>query len=197
MEHTVTLHTKLTNFFPFFVNIKPWLIRIACLFSVRLSYVNITSMFIDDFRAFQCRKALYFVPYLLNSAPKHFHRILFFCSKQKSIYLMQFCRRLNCPLREKKPATYLYLVPLQNNTYGVFFFFWRCSPTRSMASFAKFLDHTQRRTTVGRTPLDEWSARRRYLYLTTHSTHNRKTSMPHGGIRNPQSLQARGRRPTP
>jgi hypothetical protein len=34
-----------------------------------------------------------------------------------------------------------------------------------------FLDHTQRRTTVDRTPLDEWSARRRDLYLdnTQHS----------------------------
>ena len=32
--------------------------------------------------------------------------------------------------------------------------------------FLMFLDHTQRRTTVGRTPLDEWSARRRDLYLT-------------------------------
>jgi hypothetical protein len=41
-----------------------------------------------------------------------------------------------------------------------------------------FLDHTQRRSTVGRTSLDEWSARRRDLYLTTHSTHNRQTSMP-------------------
>jgi len=40
-----------------------------------------------------------------------------------------------------------------------------------------FLDHSERRTTVGRTPLDEWSARRRDLYLTTHNTHNRQTSM--------------------
>jgi hypothetical protein len=38
--------------------------------------------------------------------------------------------------------------------------------------------HTQRRTTVGRPPLDEWSARRRDLYLTTHNTHNRQTSVP-------------------
>ena len=61
---------------------------------------------------------------------------------------------------------------------------WRCGPTRAMASsFMRFLDHTQRRTTVGRTPLDEWSARRRNLYLTTHNTHNRQTSMPRGGIR--------------
>jgi hypothetical protein len=44
-----------------------------------------------------------------------------------------------------------------------FFFLWRsCDPTRVMASsFLRFLDHTQRGTTVGRTPLDEWSARRR------------------------------------
>ena len=43
--------------------------------------------------------------------------------------------------------------------------------------FLMFLDHTQRRTTVGRTPLDKRSARRRDLYLTTHDTHNRQISM--------------------
>ena len=37
-----------------------------------------------------------------------------------------------------------------------FLFLWRCDPKRVMASsFLRFLDHTQRRTTVGRTPLDE------------------------------------------
>ena len=46
------------------------------------------------------------------------------------------------------------------------------------SSFTRFLDHTQRHTTVGRTPLDEWSARRRDLYLTTHNTHKKQTSMP-------------------
>ena len=40
--------------------------------------------------------------------------------------------------------------------------------------------HTQRRTTVGRTPLDEWSARRRDLYLTTLTTDKR--SMPPVGF---------------
>ena len=43
----------------------------------------------------------------------------------------------------------------------------------SASSFTSFLDHTRRRTTVGRTPLDEWSARRRDLYLTTHNIHNK------------------------
>ena len=45
-----------------------------------------------------------------------------------------------------------------------------------------FLDHTQRRNTVGRSPPDEWSARRRDLYLTTHDTHNRQISMPPVGF---------------
>ena len=45
-----------------------------------------------------------------------------------------------------------------------------------------FLDHTQRRSTVGRTPLDEWSARRKDLYVTTHDTHNRQISMPPVGF---------------
>ena len=48
--------------------------------------------------------------------------------------------------------------------------------------FLMFLDHTQRRSTVGRTPLDEWSARRTDLYLTTHDTHNRQISMPPVGF---------------
>ena len=33
-------------------------------------------------------------------------------------------------------------------------------------------------TTLGRTPLHEWSARRTDLYLTTHNIHKRQTSMP-------------------
>ena len=44
--------------------------------------------------------------------------------------------------------------------------------------FTRFLDHTQRRTTVGRTTLNEWSVRCRDLYLTTHNNHKRQTSMP-------------------
>ena len=64
-----------------------------------------------------------------------------------------------------------------------FFFFWPNSPQWTRASsFTKFLEHTQRRTTVGRTPPDEGSARRRDFYLTTHNTHNRQTSMPPVGF---------------
>ena len=49
--------------------------------------------------------------------------------------------------------------------------------------FLMFLDHTRRRATVSRTPLDERSARRRDLYLTAHDTHNRQISMPPVGFK--------------
>jgi hypothetical protein len=50
------------------------------------------------------------------------------------------------------------------------------------SSFTMFLDHTKRHTTVGRNPLDGWSARRGDLYLTTHNTLNRQTYMPPVGF---------------
>ena len=54
---------------------------------------------------------------------------------------------------------------------------------RALASSrTRLLDQTQRRATVGRTPLNEWSVRRRDPYLTTHNTHNRQTTMPPVGF---------------
>jgi len=77
--------------------------------------------------------------------------------------------------------TYIYVnmyIYIHIYTHIYIFFIWLDSPQWAMASsFKRFLDHTQRRTTVGRTPLDEWSARRRDLYLKTHNNHNRQTSM--------------------
>jgi hypothetical protein len=51
--------------------------------------------------------------------------------------------------------------------------------------------HAQRRITVGRTIMDEWSARRRDSYLTICENHKRQTSMPRRDS-NPQSQQASG-----
>jgi len=72
-----------------------------------------------------------------------------------------------------------------------FFFYWRYNPLwvcilqpssgAIASSRTRFLDHT-RHTTVGMTPLDERSVGRRDLYLTTHITHNRQTSMPPVGF---------------
>jgi len=42
------------------------------------------------------------------------------------------------------------------STKIIFFFLWRCGPTLAVAfSFLRFIGHTQRRTTVGNTPLGE------------------------------------------
>ena len=104
-----------------------------------------------------CRSVLYTILsfLLFISSPRQFSSLVFFL-----IFLL-----LTCCIR------------------SLTFFLWRCDPTRVMtSSFLRFLYHTQRRTTVGRTPLDEWSARRRDLYLTTRNTHNRQTSMPPVGF---------------
>ena len=50
--------------------------------------------------------------------------------------------------------------------------------------------------TLGRTPLDEWSALGRDLYLTTHTLTRDRHPCPRRDS-NPQSQQASGRRPTP
>ena len=56
-----------------------------------------------------------------------------------------------------------------------------CSPLVRAASFLSFLDHRQYHATVGRTPLDEGSARRGD-YMTTHNTQKRETSMLPAGF---------------
>ena len=79
----------------------------------------------------------------------------------------------------------------------LFFFLWRCDPTRVMASsFTRFLDHAQRCTTVGRTPLDEWSALAETSTWQHTTLKTDKYSCPRRDS-NPRSQQASGRRPTP
>ena len=76
------------------------------------------------------------------------------------------------------PQTYVISNSKERERKKFFVCLWsnRFPPQWAMApSFTRSLYHT-RRTTVSRTPLDEWSARRRELYLTTHNTHNRQTS---------------------
>jgi len=46
----------------------------------------------------------------------------------------------------------------------------------------RFPDHTQRHITVGRAPLDEWSAHHRDFHLVTYNTHKRQTSIPTAGF---------------
>jgi hypothetical protein len=74
---------------------------------------------------------------------------------------------------------------IHRQTSFSFPFPWHNSPNRAYA--VSFLEvsrpHSFRHTTLGMTPLDEWSARRRDLYLTTHK-HSQETNIhAPGGIR--------------
>ena len=66
-----------------------------------------------------------------------------------------------------------------NARHNIFLSLCRCGPMRVMPFSLSIL----RRTTVGRAPLDECSARSRDLYLTTHHSHKKKkTSMTLAGF---------------
>ena len=63
----------------------------------------------------------------------------------------------NSQYRDSRTSKH-YRISYELNCFNRFFkfFIWRCGPARARASsFTRFLDHTERRTTVGRTPLDE------------------------------------------
>jgi len=61
------------------------------------------------------------------------------------------------------------------------FSLWCNRPTRAYAtSLLRFRGY--RHTALCRFPLDEWSARRRDLYMTTHHVHKGQTSMSPAGF---------------
>jgi hypothetical protein len=64
----------------------------------------------------------------------------------------------------------------------VIFLSWRDNPNGPRPPHYRGFMIILRHTTLGRTPLDKWSARRRDLYLKTHNTHTRQTSMPTAGL---------------
>jgi hypothetical protein len=68
--------------------------------------------------------------------------------------------------------------PWTINHTALFVCFWTDSHQWAWAtSFTSFLDHTQRRNTLGMTPPHEWSGRCKQPYLITHSSQQRKTFM--------------------
>jgi hypothetical protein len=77
----------------------------------------------------------------------------------------------------------MYILKLQYMITYLFIGFSGSAAQRGLWSLriTRFLDHTKWRATVSRTPLDEWSARRRDLYLTIH-TQQTNIHTP-GGIR--------------
>jgi hypothetical protein len=89
--------------------------------------------------------------------------------------------------------TFLVAITEVTTLLDIFYICWFACVWRN----TRFLDHTQRRITVSRTPLDEWLARRRDLYLTTHTKLTTDKHPFHRWDSNPQSQQVSGRRPEP
>ena len=106
---------------------------------------------------------LLLTPYVHNSfLTKYFLRIVFSESTNKL-----------CPLRFIFPKIILLPV-IQMHVKLYFFLHGTTAPSGPphFRGFAITLGHT----TLGRAPLDEWSARHRSLYLTTHNTRRRQIS---------------------
>ena len=80
----------------------------------------------------------------------------------------------------------VWAIPAHNMTNGLlifkmhFVFLWLTDPLPAMVSPPRGFKITH--STLSRTPLDEWSDRRRDLYLITHNTRNRQTSTPRVGF---------------
>jgi hypothetical protein len=122
-------------------------------------------------------------------------------------YPDRFIRRLSSLVSEKlwllhATSLSLIIIIIWKKPITLRYLFWGLHPPppppphwAKTSSLTKFQDHTRRRATLGRTPLDEWPGRRRDLYLTAHNTHKRQRSMPRWDS-NPQSQWASGRRPT-
>ena len=79
-------------------------------------------------------------------------KVIFFIATNIIFKVTQYCLCfLTSPIYTRLSAHHPHKT---NDCY--FLFFWRNSAKRARAaSFTRFLDHTERRTTVSRTPLDE------------------------------------------
>ena len=82
------------------------------------------------------------------------------------------------------------------SVYDRVLFSWLCSPSGPRSLHCWGFEITLQHTTLGRSPLDEWSPRRRDFYLTTHNTHRGQTSCPQRDS-SLQFQQASDSRPTP
>ena len=68
--------------------------------------------------------------------------------------------------------------PMLQGSIISFYFLWRFDPIPGHGlPWRGFAITLIGHTTLSRTPLDDWSARRRDLYLTTHNSHKRQISM--------------------
>jgi hypothetical protein len=117
----------------------------------------------------------------------------FLLYEQKNVFCQRFVREIIVTIKFSwtSPLRYLWtllftFVRIFTITYLkhillILFFRGSTDPSGPMPLMWGF-SITLKHATLSRTPLGEWSARRRNLYLTTHSTHERQTSMLPAGF---------------
>ena len=87
------------------------------------------------------------------------------------------CTRIRGFVLRKNSVIIVFSLRTFSHPVEVWLVFARQPPVGQGLLIHDVFDHTQRRATVGRTPLDEWSSRRRDLYLTTHNRQTLITSV--------------------
>ena len=118
----------------------------------------------------------------------HIHRLVLHIDtyERQNIVEMKDINRLNnmWEFDRKTHVHFMYTLNATNMDFGnnyLFNFYFRCFLTQAMvSSFVSFLNHTQRRTTVGRTPLGEWWVCRRDHYLSTQHPQQTNVHAPSG-----------------
>jgi hypothetical protein len=116
--------------------------------------------------------------------------------------IMKHVRTYNFPLYHFQVMVTFLPDSAQNNLQSRYFFQDATTPggpgPPNYQGFTITHTHTHTHTTLGRTPRDERSARRRDLYLTTHKSQQTKINEP-GGIRtrNPRMRAPAGPCPSP
>jgi len=111
---------------------------------------------------------LYILLYILYIIP---HCIRIYCNLLSNVYLENFI------------YIYIYIY--------IYIFHGATAPSGARPPHYRGFTITLKHTTLGRTPLDEWSARHSDLNLTTHNTHKRQTSMPPAGFESAISASER------
>jgi len=99
-------------------------------------------------------------------------------------YKLKWCCNSRCILRGSSHCL-IYSMYIITDIYNFFIIFFHAvtAPSGAGSPHCRVFTLTLRHTIIIMIPLEEWSARRRNLYLTIHNTHNRKTSMPLEGFK--------------
>jgi len=97
---------------------------------------------------------------------------------QKDAWLHPFPRQI----LQQLVRSLLFAQLISNKTAILCLFMVSIAPSGPGLPHYRRFTITLRHNTLGRNSLEEWSARRRDLYLTTQNTRNRETSMPPPGF---------------